>query len=210
MTSFGVLVLISASFSEQHAAAHQIGIQVLHFCFLPAMALGEAGSVLVGQAHGAGRAHLTGAIARMTLGVALAYASVCGLVLYFGRHLIVAAFTHEPDLYQLAVGLFVILPFFQMFDAANVVGRALLRGAGDVRFVAVAGILSAWICTPPLAYVLGHVMGYGVYGAWVGLSAEVLVVTAILWYRLLAVARPNEPTPTLSVAGPETGAVSPG
>lgn len=185
VTSFGVLVLILASFSERHAAAHQIGIQVLHFCFLPAMALGEAGSVLVGQAHGAGRAELTGKISRLTLGVAMAYAMVCGVVLYFGRHLIVGAFTSEPELYALALGLFLILPVFQIVDAANVVGRALLRGAGDVRFVAVAGILSAWICTPPMAYILGQVMGYGVYGAWVGLSAEVLVVTVLLWLRLL-------------------------
>lgn len=185
VTSFGVLVLILASFSEQHAAAHQIGIQVLHFCFLPAMALGEAGSVLVGQAHGAGRPELTRKISHLTLGVAMGYAAVCGVVLYFGRRLIVAAFTSEPDLYELALGLFVILPVFQIVDAANVVGRALLRGAGDVRFVAVAGIVSAWICTPPMAYILGHVMGYGVYGAWVGLSAEVLLVTALLWHRLL-------------------------
>lgn len=184
VTSFGVLVLILASFSERHAAAHQIGIQVLHFCFLPAMALGEAGSVLIGQAYGAGRGELMGKISRMTLGVAMAYAALCGLVLFFGRRLIVGAFTQDPELYSLALGLFVILPVFQVFDAANVVGRALLRGAGDVRFVAVAGIISAWVCTPPMAYVLGHLMGYGVYGAWVGLSTEVLIVTAVLWYRL--------------------------
>jgi multidrug resistance protein, MATE family len=203
VTSFGILVLILASFSEQHAAAHQIGIQVLHFCFLPAMALGEAGSVLVGQAHGAGRTDLIGKISLLTLRVALVYATACGLVLFFGRELIVAAFTNEPALYSLALGLFVILPIFQFVDAANVVGRALLRGAGDVRFVAIAGIVSAWICTPPLTYVLGRMLGYGVYGAWVGLSAEVLLVTAVLWYRLLTLRAPHqhEPVTPLDVHG---------
>ncbi len=184
VTSFGLLVLILSSFSEQHAAAHQIAIQVLHFCFLPAMALGEAGSVLVGQAYGSGRPDLTLPISKMTLKVAMGYAFLCGVILLAGRTWIVGAFTSEVALFTLTLRLFWIVPVFQVFDAANVVGRALLRGAGDVRFVAVAGILTAWVCTPPMAYLLGHRLGYGVYGAWVGLSAEVLIVTLILWRRL--------------------------
>jgi MATE family multidrug resistance protein len=184
VTSFGLMVLILSSFSEQHAAAHQIAIQVLHFCFLPAMALGEAGSVLVGQAFGAGRPELTLAISKMTLRVAMGYAFICGVVLIGGRNWIVGAFTSNAVLLAMTLRLFWIVPVFQVFDAANVVARALLRGAGDVKFVAVAGILTAWVCTPPMAYILGHKLGYGVYGAWVGLSAEVLIATIVLWWRL--------------------------
>lgn len=194
VSAFGVLVLILASFSEQHAAAHQIAIQVLHFCFLPAMALGEAGSVLVGQAFGAGRPELTLLVSKKTLRVAMAYALVCGVVLLGGRRWIVGAFTSEAGLTALTLRLFWIVPVFQLFDAANVVARALLRGAGDVKFVAVAGILTAWVCTPPMAYVLGHRLGYGVYGAWVGLSAEVLIATCVLWRRLWTL-RPAGLTP---------------
>lgn len=184
VTSFGLMVLILSSFSEQHAAAHQIAIQVLHFCFLPAMALGEAGSVLIGQAFGAGRPELTLPISKMTLRVAMGYALFCGVVLLGGRYWIIGAFTSEVALFALTLRLFWIVPVFQVFDAANVVGRALLRGAGDVKFVAVAGILTAWVCTPPMAYILGHRLGYGVYGAWVGLCAEVLIATVVLWRRL--------------------------
>jgi multidrug resistance protein, MATE family len=184
VTSFGMLVLILSSFSERHAAAHQIAVQVLHFCFLPAMALGEAGSVLVGQAFGAGRSELTLRISLMTLRVALLYALFCGIVLVGGRVWIVSAFTSDRALLELTLGLFWIVPVFQVFDATNVVGRALLRGAGDVKFVAVTGILTAWVCTPPMAYFLGHHLGYGVYGAWVGLSAQVLIMTIIFWRRL--------------------------
>jgi MATE family multidrug resistance protein len=184
VTSLGILVLILASFSERHAAAHQIAMQVLHFCFLPAMALGEAGSVLVGQAFGAGHPELTYKISKRTLQVALGYAALCGVVLLAGRRWIVGAFTQDEGLTQLTLGLFWIVPIFQMVDAANVVVRALLRGAGDVKFVAVAGILTAWVCTPPMALIVGRYLGYGVYGAWAGLCAEVLIVTGVLLRRL--------------------------
>lgn len=185
VSSFGILVLILSAYSERHAAAHQIAIQVLHFSFLPMMALGEAGSVLVGQAHGADRRQLTPAISKLTLGVALSYAMFCAIVLLVGARPIIGAFTDETELTRLTRGLFWLLPFFQIVDAANVVGRALLRGAGDVRFVAIAGILTAWVFTPPLTWWLGTRLGWGVYGAWAGLSAELLVVTGLLWNRLL-------------------------
>jgi multidrug resistance protein, MATE family len=195
VSAFAILVLILSSYSERHAAAHQIAIQVLHFCFLPAMALGEAGSVLVGQAHGAGRPELTPYLARLTLKFALGYATLCGIVLLLGARPIVGAFTQDPALFALTCGVFWILPLFQLVDAANIVGRSLLRGAGDVRFVAVAGILTAWVFTPPLTWYLGRTLGWGVYGAWLGLSAELMVVTALLWHRLLATPRWATPLP---------------
>lgn len=184
VTSFGVMVLILSSFSEQHTAAHQIGIQVLHFAFLPAFAFGEAGSVLAGQAVGAGRVGLVYGVARNTLLMAMVYASVCGTVFFvFARH-IVGVFTHEPELFELTVNLFAILAVFQFFDAANIVLRSILRGTGDVRYVAIVGIAAAWCCTPPLTYILGRTLGFGLYGAWIGVSAEVLIATLILGRRL--------------------------
>ncbi len=186
VASFGVMTLILASYSELHTAAHQICIQVLHFSFLPAMAIGEAGSVLVGQALGARRSELVGTITRLTLWLALAYASICGLVLFFGAEWIVGRFTSEQALAHLAVNLFLVLAVFQLFDAANIVARSLLRGTGDVHFVAIAGIASAWLCTPPLTYFLGKQLGWGVYGAWVGICSEILIVNVVLWTRLNA------------------------
>jgi multidrug resistance protein, MATE family len=184
VSSFGLMVLILSAFSELHTAAHQIAIQVLHFAFLPAFAFGEAGSVLAGQAVGAMRPSLIGRVAKLTLWLALSYATICGLVLFFGAQFIVGAFTKQADLFELTAQLFTIIAVFQFVDAANLVGRAVLRGTGDVRFVAYVGIISAWICTPPMTYLLGYCLGWGVYGAWVGLSGEVLVVTFLYWRRL--------------------------
>ncbi len=184
VSSFGLMVLILSSFSELHTAAHQIAIQVLHFAFLPAHAFGEAGSVLAGQAVGARRHELVGVVSKLTLRLALAYALICGAVIFFGAGGIVGAFTQEAQLWSLTVNLFMIMAVFQFFDAANLVARGVLRGTGDVRFVAIVGIIAAWICTPPLTYLLGVRLGLGVYGAWVGISGEVLIATFVLWRRL--------------------------
>ena len=38
---------------------------------------------------------------------------------------------------------------FLIADAANVIARGVLRGASDVRYAAVLGIVTAWVTTPP-------------------------------------------------------------
>ncbi len=53
--AFAMLATMVSSMSETEMAAHQIAIQVIQFSFLPAFAVGEAGSVLAGQAVGADR-----------------------------------------------------------------------------------------------------------------------------------------------------------
>ena len=46
--------------------------------------------------------------------------------------------------------------------------------------VAVVGMLTSWLTTPPLAYLFGDLFGLGVVGGWIGLSVEI-VVGLLLW-----------------------------
>ena len=52
-------------------------------------------------------------------------------------------------------------------------------------FPAVLGIVTAWLVTPPLAYLLGFELGWGVAGGWIGLGAETAVASFVLWRRLI-------------------------
>jgi len=64
------------------------------------------------------------------------------------------------------------------------IARGALRGTGDVRVPALIGIASAWLCTPPLTWLLGIQAGLGAMGGWLGLLVELGVGAAILWVRL--------------------------
>ena len=77
--SFTVLVALLARVGEVDVAAHQIALQLCHFSFLPAMALGEAASVLVGQAVGANEDDLVRPVARRAFALASAYTGSCAL-----------------------------------------------------------------------------------------------------------------------------------
>ncbi|MEQ9321544.1 MAG: MATE family efflux transporter [Polyangiaceae bacterium] len=184
VSSFAVLTAIFASMSEIDVAAHQIALQVAHLSFLPAAALGEAASVLAGQAIGARQHRLVTVVARRGLWAAVAYTGACGIVYAVFAESIASAFTDEPALIEAASHLLWVAAAFQLFDGANIVARCVLRGTGDVRYPAVISVAIAWVCTPPMALALGYGLGLGALGGWLGLSVEIMVGAMVLWWRL--------------------------
>lgn len=182
--SFSLVTAMLAGMGDMQIAAHQIAIQVIHFTFLPTMAVSEAASVLSGQAVGADRDSLVRDIGRRAMWVAGGYAVLCTIVLATSSRALAEAFTSDVALHGTTASLLVVAGVFQVFDAANIVARGVLRGTGDVRYPAVIGIATAWASTPPLTWLLGYVLSLGALGAWLGLCAEIIVGAGLLWWRL--------------------------
>lgn len=182
--SFLALASIIASMSEAQMAAHQIVLQLIHFAFLPPLAVSEAASVLVGQAVGAGQYPLVKTVFRKGLILTSVYALAWTLAFAVLGHSIGTAFTTDPVVLAVVTQLFFIAAVFQVFDGANLMARGTLRGAGDVVVPAWVGVATAWALTPPLAWFLGIELGWLAVGGWIGLCVEVLIGSAILVRRV--------------------------
>jgi MATE family multidrug resistance protein len=182
--SFALLTGMLTALADVEAAAHQIALQVIRFSFLPILAVAEAASVLVGQAMGARRDRLVHGIAYRALGVTAAYGALASVAFACGGRWIAASFSDDPALRRVTVALLLVAAVFQLFDAANCVARCVLRGVGDVRWAAAIGVITAWDCTPPMTWLLGWRLGWGALGAWLGITLEIVVGAALLWWRL--------------------------
>jgi len=182
--AFATLSLMISLFSEVEMASHHIAIQVIHLSFLPAMAVAEAASVLTGQAVGAGAYGFVKRVAHLAMAITAVYAGAWSLLLALGAPLIASVFTADPGVISVAVTLLHVAAVFQIFDASNIVARCSLRGAGDVRYAAVVGVLTSWLCTPTLAWLLGRHYKLGAFGGWLGLCLEIIVSSSILWWRI--------------------------
>jgi MATE family multidrug resistance protein len=183
--SFFLLTVIVARMSAADGAAHQMVLHLVNVSFLPAHALAEAASVLVGQAVGANDDAQVSRIAKSALMIGAAYSTLCMIVYaILGGTIATALSAGDAALATTATTLIHVGLAFLVTDALNVIARGVLRGASDVRYAAVVGIVTAWVFTPPLAWFLGVRLGYGAAGGWVGLAAEILVGAAILWWRV--------------------------
>jgi multidrug resistance protein, MATE family len=154
--------------------------------FLPAHALAEAAAVLVGQAVGAGKDALVPRVARRALAIGVAYSGAC-VVGYtiFGGMIVRGMAAGDAALAARATTLIHVGIAFLVADAANVIARGVLRGASDVRYAAIVGIITSWLTTPPLAYLLGISAGMGAVGGWIGLAIEIFVGATLFWLRVL-------------------------
>jgi MATE family multidrug resistance protein len=184
--SFLILTMLVARMSAVDAAAHQMVLQLVNVSFLPAHALAEAAAVLVGQAVGAGRDVLVPRVARRALSIGAAYATAC-LVGYavLGNLIARSMSAGDAALADRATMLVHVSLAFLVADAANVIARGVLRGASDVRFAAAVGIVTSWLTTPPLTWILGIHLGLGAVGGWIGLAIEIVVGASVFWLRVL-------------------------
>ena len=183
--SFFILTVLVAQMSAIDGASHQLVLHVMNVSFLPAHALAESAAVLVGQAVGANQDPLVPRVARVALKLGAAYSTICLAVFAVTGGLIVDGLAAgDPALAARATTLLHVSFLFLVTDAANVIARGVLRGASDVRFAAIVGIVSAWVFTPPLTWLLGVRAGLGVVGGWIGLSLEIFVGAALYWRRV--------------------------
>ncbi len=183
--TFLILTVLVARMSAIDGAAHQLVLHLVNVSFLPAHALAEAAAVLVGQAVGANRDALIPQIARRALALGGGYATAC-LVGYLcvGGVIVRAMASGDDALAARATTLLHVGLAFLVADAANVIARGVLRGASDVRYAAVVGIVTSWVTILPLTWLFGMHWGLGVVGGWIGLACEIVIGAGIFWLRV--------------------------
>jgi len=183
--AFLILTVIVARSSAIDGAAHQLVLHLINVSFLPAHSLAEAAAVLVGQAVGANRDALVPKVARKALAIGAGYSAICmvGFVL-LGGVITRAMAAGDPALAARAETLLHVGLAFLIADAASVIARGVLRGASDVKYAAIVGIITSWVTTPPIAWLLGVEAGLGAVGGWIGLAIEIIVGAGLFWLRV--------------------------
>jgi multidrug resistance protein, MATE family len=184
VAAFSALVLLIARMGETELAAHQVALQILHFAFMPAVAIGEAASVLAGQAVGANDDKKVLAVAKNALWVSGLYAGGCALIFVFAAVPLMRLFTTDLNVQRVGQHLLYVAAGFQIFDAGNIVARAVLRGTGDVRVPALFAIVSGWAFVPGLTWFWGIRYGFGAVGGWLALTVDITVGAVLFWWRL--------------------------
>jgi len=184
MGSFGVLIALMARMGDLELAAHQVAHQALLFGFMPMMAIGDAATVLIGQAVGACSLRSVPRVQRAAIAGGLAYVALCSAVyLLFGR-LLAAQFSSDPEVIARAVQLLEVGALFVWILPVYVVGQCTLRAIGDVRVASLITVIAAWVCTSLFGALFGFGLGLGARGGWLGIAIELALASLTFWWRL--------------------------
>ena len=184
----GLLVWITmvVGFGEDAVAAHQIGLRIQSFAFMPGLGLSIAATALVGQNLGARRPEQAERSAREAMRLSIV---VMGLVAAFNFAFapwIALAFTSPGATADLSVWFIRLhatsIPAIGAFFTLS----GSLRGAGDTRWPLYASLVGTYAIRLPLSFLLGYVLPFGVLGVWVALPVEYYVRSFIIVPRFNA------------------------
>ena len=183
--SFSLFTIFIARMGDAPLAASHAAMTIMSTSFMPLVGISIATTTLVGQFIGAkelGYARKSGYTA-IKLGVFYAV-SVASNFFIFPRQLI-SIVSRDPAVIDLGARILMLAGIFQIADAFGICANGTLRGAGDTRFIMIAGISYAWFLFVPLSYLFGYTFGGGVVGAWIGATIYIVIyaMTAFLRFR---------------------------
>ncbi|MEI9990963.1 MAG: MATE family efflux transporter [Rhizomicrobium sp.] len=180
-----VMMFLITSFGTVTTAAYGVGGNVLQFVVIPAMGFSMAISTLVGQNIGAGNLKRAEDVARLAALITFSVLSAFGLfALAFANH--IAAFFVPGDkavIHEAAVFIRTVSWSFG-FVGVQFALMGVLRASGNMFAAMVISLVSQWMLTFPLAYVLSHRAHLGAHGIWWAFPVAnvITAIVSFLWF----------------------------
>jgi putative MATE family efflux protein len=164
-------------------AAHQVGLAIEAFSFMPGYGIAVAAATIVGQNLGAGRPAEARLSAYEANRLAVILMAMMGLVFFFFPYGLLRAFTRDPDVIRYGILYMKIVAFAQVPLAITMVLGGSLRGAGDTGFIMFATIAGMWFVRLPIAALLAAVVKTEIRYVWSVMIVDWLVRMILLLWR---------------------------
>ncbi len=166
-------------------AAHQVGLAIEAFSFMPGYGIAIAAATMVGQHLGAGRPAEARISAYEANRLAVILMAAMGLIFFFFPYALLRAFTNDPIVIKYGMMYMKIVAFAQVPLAVSMVAGGSLRGAGDTGFIMFATVAGMWFVRIPVAAVLAVVVKTEIRIVWTVMIMDWVVrMTLLLWrYR---------------------------
>jgi MATE family multidrug resistance protein len=183
---FAAATALAGRLDPVSSGSHQIALNLASLAFMVPLGLASSGAVRVGHAVGAGDLPRAARAGWTALGTGSAVMVAIGVAFFVWPAALLRAFSDDPRVIDIGVGLLAIAAAFQLFDGAQAVTTGILRGTGDTRTPLITNVVGHWVLGLPVGYALCFMFGWGVAGLWLGLSIGLVFVSIVLttvWWR---------------------------
>lgn len=180
--STGAIVL--SPLGDITVAAHQIAISVTSQLFMIPMSLAIALTIRVGMYYGEKNWAAMRKVQFVGLITGTVFALVTMALMWFLRPEIVAAYTSDIEVSQVAIYLILFAIGYQLMDAWQVSAAGCLRGMQDTKGPMWITMFSYWVIAFPVGIYLARHTPMGAAGVWTGLIVGLSIACVLLLMRL--------------------------
>ncbi len=181
---FSTAAIVLSPLGETIVAAHQIAISVTSQLFMIPMSLAIALTIRVGTYYGEQNWDAMRRVQGLGLMTATILALLIMLMLWVFRSEIVALYTSDPMVTQIALYLVLFAVAYQLMDAWQISAAGCLRGMQDTKGPMWITMIAYWLIAFPVGVYLSRFGDMGAAGVWVGLIVGLSVACVLLLARL--------------------------
>jgi Na+-driven multidrug efflux pump len=96
---------------------------------------------------------------------------------------IIGLLNKDAQVIALATPVLMLVGFFQPVLSSSIVYQGSLRGAGDTVFPMLFTVVGLAVVRVPLGYLFGITLGWGLFGAWIAVCADLFVRMTFAFIR---------------------------
>ncbi len=191
VTVFNASSFLMGLIGTASIAAHAVALQIASLCFMVPLGLGQAATVRVGWAYGAGDIDGIRRAGWTAFAMGVGFMVLTALTMILAPRTLVGIFLdlNAPEntaVVELAVAFLAVAALLQVMDGGQAVAAGMLRGLHDTRVPMIYAGVGYWCIGLLLGIVLAFPMGLAGIGIWLGLATGLTVVAVLLvgrWIR---------------------------
>ncbi|MEN7546385.1 MATE family efflux transporter [Rapidithrix thailandica] len=197
--AFNMGTIMMGWIGKVELAAHQITLSLASLTYMIANGISTAATVRVSNQYGKREFTTLRKAAHSVFHMSAVFMIVSAILLVFTRHYLPPIFVQaDPEIQDpllvtaMASKLIIVAALFQLFDGIQVVGLGALRGLTDVKIPSMIALLSYWVISLPVAYVLAFVFDLKETGIWIGFLVGLTMAAILLVLRFEIVSKKLE------------------
>ena len=171
--AFTFFILMVGRMGTVPLAASNIVISISSLAFMPALGFSFGISSMAGQALGKGRPEEARAAAWSGIHILLTYTLILDLFFIFTPDFFISIFIHSgesggqyEEIIMMASKILGLVAIYILLDVFYMIFAAVLKGAGDTRFLLLAIFWASLFCMIIPLYTGINYLGMGIYTAW--------------------------------------------
>ena len=181
--AFTAFLALTGRLGTAELAATQVANQISALAFMPGFGFSVAAASLVGRFIGARDIPTATRAGYHAVWLCVAWMGVVGVGFWIFAEPMMRLFIRDEDVIALGSSVLKLMAFYQVFDAANIVFRAALNGAGDTQFTAITTLLASWTVMLGGGWLLAFVFKFGLLGAWGGPFVYLTLLSFVYGWR---------------------------
>ena len=181
---FSTAAIILSPLGETVVAAHQIAISLTSQLFMIPMSLAIALTIRVGTYYGEKNWKSMQRVQMLGLSTATLLAITIMLFMWFFRPEIVAIYSKDIAVTEIAMYLILFAIAYQLMDAWQISAAGCLRGMQDTKGPMWITMIAYWVVAFPVSIYLARFTTMGAAGVWLGLIIGLSVACVLLLARL--------------------------